>query len=44
VGIQLRAYKLSAGPLQERLGIEQANLSQHLGILRGEIDREGTLS
>jgi DNA-binding transcriptional ArsR family regulator len=30
----LRNGELSAGELQERLGIEQANLSQHLAILR----------
>ena len=30
----LRDGQLSAGALQERLGIEQANLSQHLAILR----------
>jgi ArsR family transcriptional regulator len=30
----LRDGELSAGALQERLGIEQANLSQHLAILR----------
>ncbi len=30
----LREGELSAGKLQERLGIEQANLSQHLAILR----------
>jgi DNA-binding transcriptional ArsR family regulator len=30
----LRNGELSAGVLQERLGIEQANVSQHLGILR----------
>ncbi len=30
----LQAGELSAGAIQERLGIEQANLSQHLAILR----------
>ncbi|MBZ5622185.1 MAG: metalloregulator ArsR/SmtB family transcription factor [Acidobacteriia bacterium] len=30
----LREGELSAGAMQERLGIEQANLSQHLAILR----------
>jgi ArsR family transcriptional regulator len=30
----LREGELSAGILQTRLGIEQANLSQHLAILR----------
>lgn len=30
----LREGELSAGALQERLGVEQANLSQHLAILR----------
>jgi ArsR family transcriptional regulator len=30
----LRDGELSAGTLQERLGIEQANVSQHLAILR----------
>lgn len=30
----LRNGELSAGAMQERLGIEQANLSQHLAILR----------
>src|SRR5512140_1381627 len=30
----LRTGELSAGALQARLGIEQANLSQHLAILR----------
>lgn len=30
----LRHGELSAGTLQERLGIEQANVSQHLAILR----------
>ncbi len=31
----LRNGELSAGVIQERLGIEQANVSQHLAILRG---------
>ena len=31
----LRDGELSAGALQLRLGVEQANLSQHLGVLRG---------
>ncbi len=31
----LREGELSAGTIQEQLGIEQANLSQHLAILRG---------
>ncbi len=30
----LRHGELSAGVIQERLGIEQANVSQHLAILR----------
>ncbi|HUI82026.1 MAG TPA: metalloregulator ArsR/SmtB family transcription factor [Bryobacteraceae bacterium] len=30
----LRNGELSAGEIQERLGIEQANVSQHLAILR----------
>jgi DNA-binding transcriptional ArsR family regulator len=30
----LRDGPLSAGTMQERLGVEQANLSQHLAILR----------
>ena len=30
----LREGELPAGAIQERLGIEQANLSQHLAILR----------
>ena len=30
----LRDGEISAGAIQERLGIEQANLSQHLAILR----------
>jgi len=30
----LREGEVSAGAIQERLGIEQANLSQHLAILR----------
>ena len=30
----LRGGELSAGAIQDRLGIEQANLSQHLAILR----------
>lgn len=32
----LRDGELSAGAMQERLGIEQANLSQHLTILRSK--------
>jgi ArsR family transcriptional regulator len=32
----LRDGPLSAGTMQERLGIEQANLSQHLAILRAK--------
>ena len=31
---KLRNGELSAGSLQEQLGIEQANLSQHLSLLR----------
>lgn len=31
----LRQGELSAGEIQERVGIEQANLSQHLAVLRG---------
>jgi DNA-binding transcriptional ArsR family regulator len=30
----LREGEISAGAIQERLGVEQANLSQHLTILR----------
>ncbi len=30
----LREGELSAGAIQERLGVEQANVSQHLSILR----------
>ena len=30
----LREGELSAGVIQERLGVEQANVSQHLSILR----------
>jgi len=40
----LRDGELSAGALQARLGIEQANLSQHLTILRARqivINRKG---
>ena len=33
---QLRDGELSAGTLIERLGIEQANASQHLAVLRGK--------
>lgn len=33
---QLRGGELSAGVLVERLGIEQANASQHLAVLRGK--------
>jgi DNA-binding transcriptional ArsR family regulator len=33
---QLREGELSAGTLIERLGIEQANASQHLGVLRAK--------
>lgn len=33
---QLRDGELSAGVLIERLGIEQANVSQHLAILRSK--------
>lgn len=33
---QLRAGELSAGKLIERLGIEQANASQHLAVLRAK--------
>lgn len=32
----LRDGPLSAGTMQERLGVEQANLSQHLALLRGK--------
>ena len=32
----LRDGELSAGALQARLGIEQANLSQHLAVLRAK--------
>ena len=32
----LRDGPLSARAMQERLGVEQANLSQHLAILRGK--------
>ncbi|MBI3683243.1 MAG: winged helix-turn-helix transcriptional regulator [Acidobacteria bacterium] len=30
----LREGELSAGAIQERVGVEQANLSQHLAVLR----------
>ena len=33
----LRDGELSVGAIQERLGIEQANLSQHLAILRARL-------
>jgi DNA-binding transcriptional ArsR family regulator len=33
---QLRNGELSAGALIERLGMEQANVSQHLGMLRAK--------
>jgi DNA-binding transcriptional ArsR family regulator len=33
---QLRSGELSAGVLIERLGIEQANASQHLAVLRAK--------
>src|SRR5215510_12894141 len=33
---QLRDGELSAGALIQRLGIEQANASQHLAVLRGK--------
>jgi DNA-binding transcriptional ArsR family regulator len=33
---QLRSGELSAGTLIERLGIEQANASQHLSVLRAK--------
>ncbi len=33
---QLRDGELQAGALIERLGIEQANASQHLAVLRGK--------
>jgi DNA-binding transcriptional ArsR family regulator len=32
----LSAGELSAGSLIEKLGLEQANVSQHLGVLRGK--------
>src|SRR2546423_13538384 len=31
----LRERELPAGEIQEQLGVEQANLSQHLAVLRG---------
>lgn len=40
----LRDGELSAGAMQERLGVEQANLSQHLTILRNRqivVNRKG---
>ena len=40
----LRSGELSTRAIQERLGIEQANLSQHLAILRGRqivLNRKG---
>ena len=40
----LRNGELSAGTIQERLGVEQANLSQHLTILRNKqivVNRKG---
>jgi ArsR family transcriptional regulator len=33
---QLREGELSAGTLMERLGLEQANASQHLAVLRAK--------
>ncbi len=33
---QLREGELPAGKLMERLGIEQANMSQHLAVLRSK--------
>lgn len=33
---QLRDGELSAGTIIERLGMEQANVSQHLAVLRGK--------
>ena len=33
---QLRQGEVSAGQFQERLGLEQANLSQHLAVLRAK--------
>ncbi|HMF52003.1 MAG TPA: metalloregulator ArsR/SmtB family transcription factor [Candidatus Saccharimonadales bacterium] len=33
---QLRNGELSAGAVIERLGVEQANVSQHLGVLRAK--------
>src|SRR3954464_8701852 len=33
---QLRNGELSAGALIERLGVEQANVAQHLGVLRAK--------
>jgi ArsR family transcriptional regulator len=33
---ELRAGELNAGTLAERLGVEQANLSQHLAVLRAQ--------
>ena len=33
---QLRNGELSAGALIDRLGVEQANVSQHLGVLRAK--------
>src|SRR6185503_10571424 len=33
---QLRDGELSAGALIERLGLEQANASQHLAVLKGK--------
>lgn len=33
---QLRDGELSAGVLIERLGLEQANVSQHLAVLKGK--------
>jgi len=33
---QLREGELSAGTLMERLGLEQANASQHLSVLRAK--------
>ncbi|HEY3938587.1 MAG TPA: metalloregulator ArsR/SmtB family transcription factor [Bryobacteraceae bacterium] len=33
---QLRNGELPAGALIERLGVEQANVSQHLGVLRAK--------
>jgi DNA-binding transcriptional ArsR family regulator len=33
---ELRATELTVGELQERLGLDSSNVSQHLAVLRGQ--------